>query len=243
MTYDETQSPTVLLPLLRTSVKRLLASAVALTDDDVRALSRLPGWSRAHVLTHIARSADSRTRLLTAARTGMDLPQYSDEAQREREIEEGAGRPAAVLAKDLETALHRFLRAADDHPEDTWNVPVRWLGGGLRPVRGTISSMLREVEVHHTDLATGHRPTDWPPYFVERELATTAEALRDRADAPAMVLLADEDQALRQVGDGRGPQVSGPAAELLGWLTGRADGTVLTVDPPGPLPTVPAWRS
>jgi maleylpyruvate isomerase len=103
--------------------------------------------------------------------------------------------------------------------------------------------MLREVEVHHTDLATGHRPADWPPCLVERELARTAETLNDRPDAPPMVLLADEDQVLREVGDGGGPRVSGPAAELLGWLTGRTDGTVLTVDPPGPLPTVPAWRS
>jgi maleylpyruvate isomerase len=243
MTHDETRSPTVLLPLLRTSVDRLLASAGDLDDDDVRAPSRLPGWSRAHVLTHIARSADSRTRLLTAARTGADLPQYRDEAQREREIEQGAGRPAAELADDLEAALHGFLKAADSQPEHTWDVPVRWLGGGLRPVRGTIRSMLREVEVHHTDLATGHRPADWPPCLVERELARTAETLNDRPDAPAMVLLADEDQVLREVGDGGGPRVSGPAAELLGWLTGRTDGTVLTVDPPGPLPTVPAWRS
>ncbi|MGW0903144.1 hypothetical protein [Streptomyces sp. NPDC002853] len=36
---------------------------------------------------------------------------------------------------------------------------MRWLGGGLRPVRGVVRSMLREVEVHHTDLATGHGPT------------------------------------------------------------------------------------
>jgi maleylpyruvate isomerase len=243
MSYDETRSPTVLLPVLRTSVERLLASAAALDDDGVQAPSRLPGWSRAHVLTHIARSADSRTRLLTAARTGADLPQYRDEAQREREIEEGAGRPAAELAEDLQAALQRFLRAADGQPEHTWDVPVRWLGGGLRPVRGTIPSMLREVEVHHTDLATGHSPTDWPPCLVERELARTAEALNDRPGAPAMMLLADEDKVLRQVGDREGPRISGPAAELLGWLTGRTDGTVLTVDPPGPLPTVPAWRS
>ncbi|MCG8968958.1 MULTISPECIES: maleylpyruvate isomerase family mycothiol-dependent enzyme [Streptomyces] len=243
MTYDETRPPTVLLPLLRTSVERLLVSTAGLDDAAVRAPSRLPGWSRAHVLTHIARSADSRTRLLTAARTGADLPQYRDEAQRAREIEEGAGRPPAGLTDDLQAALHRFLNAADSQPEHTWDVPVRWLGGGLRPVRGTIPSMLREVEVHHTDLATGHRPADWPPCLVKRELARTAETLNVRPDAPAMTLLADEDQVLREVGDSRGPQVSGPAAELLGWLTGRTDGTVLTVDPPGPLPTVPAWRS
>ncbi|WP_030562861.1 maleylpyruvate isomerase family mycothiol-dependent enzyme [Streptomyces aureocirculatus] len=243
MTHDETQLPADLLPLLRMSVKRLLDSASALTDEEVRAPSPLPDWSRAHVLTHIARSADSRTRLLTAARTGLDLPQYNGEAHRERDIEEGAGRPAAELVEDLETALHRFLTAVDDHPREAWDVPVRWLGGGLRPVRGTIGSMLREVEVHHTDLATGHGPSAWPPYFVERELALTVRKLRDRSDAPAMVLRADEDQVPRPVGDGRGPQVSGPAAQLLGWLAGRTDGGELTVDPPGPLPTVPAWRS
>jgi maleylpyruvate isomerase len=242
MTHNEPQLPTTLLPELRRSAERLLTSAAALTDDQVRAPSRLPGWSRGHVLTHLARSADSRTRLLTAARTGADLPQYRDEAERESEIEEGAGRPAAVLAKDLHSALHRFLTAAHSHPQDAWDVPVRWLGAGLRPVRGAVSSMLREVEVHHTDLATGHEPAHWPAPFVQRELATVAAALHDRSDAPALVLLADEDRVPRPIGDRAGPQVSGPAAHLLGWLTGRTDGRILTVDPPGPLPPVPAWR-
>lgn len=243
MSDEETPPPAALLPLLRRSVNRLLASAAALTDEDVRAPSPLPGWSRAHVLTHLARSADSRTRLLTAARTGRDLPQYRDEAQREQEIEEGAGRPAAALADDLDSALNRFLAAAGEHPEDAWDTPVRWLGGGLRPVSGAVGSMLREVEVHHTDLATGHRPADWPPALVERELAATAGRLDQRPHAPAMVLCADEDQVPRPVGGGRGPRVSGPAAELVGWLSGRTDGGALRVDPPGPLPAVPVWRS
>ncbi|GGR03726.1 maleylpyruvate isomerase [Streptomyces cinereoruber] len=243
MTYDGSVAPAALLPLLRTSVERLHASAAALTDDDVGAPSLLPGWTRAHVLTHIARSADSRTRLLTAARTGADLAQYDDEAQREREIEEGAGRPAAELAADLRGALGGFLTTAAEHPDTEWEVPVRRLGGGMRPVRGAVGSMLREVEVHHTDLGRGHRPADWPPFFIARELATTAAGLRERDDAPGMVLIADEDRVLRPVGGGRGPRVSGPATALLGWLTGRADGHGLTLDPPGPLPDVPAWRS
>ncbi|GGU98973.1 maleylpyruvate isomerase [Streptomyces litmocidini] len=243
MTYDGSAAPAALLPLLRTSAERLHASAAALSDDEVRAPSLLPGWSRAHVLTHVARSADSRTRLLTAARTGADLAQYDDEAHREREIEEGAGRSAAELAADLRGALGGFLTAAAGHPEAAWEVPVRWLGGGMRPVRGAVGSLLREVEVHHTDLGRGHRPVDWPPFFVARELATTTAGLRERDDVPGMVLIADEDRVLRPVGDGRGPRVTGPAAALLGWLTGRADGHGLTPDPPGPLPDVPAWRS
>ncbi|MEU0068891.1 maleylpyruvate isomerase family mycothiol-dependent enzyme [Streptomyces sp. NPDC006332] len=244
MAHHEKDSPTTYLPLLRTSVDRLLKSASALSDEDVRAASLLPGWTRGHVLTHLARSADSRTRLLTAARTGRDLPQYADADERNREIEEGAARPADALVEDLETSLRRFLTTADGHPQDAWEVPVRWLGDGRRPVRGAVGSMLREVEVHHTDLATGHRPVDWPDFFVALELETTVQNLRDSPEAPAMVLRADEDQVLHRVGaGGHGPRVSGPAAELLGWLTGRTDGRALAVEPSGALPEVPVWRS
>ncbi|MFE2049533.1 maleylpyruvate isomerase N-terminal domain-containing protein [Streptomyces sp. NPDC059459] len=216
----------------------MLTSAAALTDGQVRAPSRLPRWSRGPVLTHLARSAGSRTRLLTAARTGADLPQDRDEAERESEITEGAGRPAAVLAQDLHSALHRSLAAAHSHPQDARDVPVRWLGAGLRPERGAVSSMLREV--HHTDLAAGHEPAHWPAPFVQREPSTVAAALNDRGDAPALVLLADEDRVPRPIGDRAGPQASGPAAHLLGRLTGRTDGRTLTVGPPGPLVPVPA---
>ncbi|MEU9060146.1 maleylpyruvate isomerase family mycothiol-dependent enzyme [Streptomyces sp. NPDC048430] len=243
MPHEEEDSPAELLPLLRTCADRLLLSAATLSDEDVRAPSLLPGWTRAHVLTHLARSADSRTRLLTSARTGTDLPQYANDEQRAREIEEGAGRPAGALLDDMDAALRRFLSAADDQPQDAWDVPVRWLEAGLRPVRGVVGSMLREVEVHHTDLATGHRPAHWPAFFTARELETTTAKLRTTPDAPPMVLCADEDQVLRVFGDGPGPRVNGPAAELLGWLTGRTDGHALTVEPQGPLPALPAWRS
>ncbi|MGW0903147.1 maleylpyruvate isomerase family mycothiol-dependent enzyme [Streptomyces sp. NPDC002853] len=232
-----------MLPLLRICVDRLLATAATLSDQDVKAPSLLPTWSRGHVLTHIARSADARTRLLTSARTGTDLPQYASENQREREIEEGAGRPAAALLKDMDTALHRFLTAADKHPANAWSVPVRWLGGGLRPVRGAVASMLREVEVHHTDLDSGHRPAHWPASFIARELETTTAKLRTDPTTPPMTLCADEDEVLWVIGNGPGPQVKGPAAELLGWLTGRTDGHILTIEPRGPLPALPTWRS
>jgi maleylpyruvate isomerase len=236
-------SPASILPLLHTSVDRLLATAAALSDEDVRMPSLLPGWTRAHVLTHLARSADSRHRLLVSARSEADLPQYADDDQREREIEEGAGRPAAVLLDDLDHSLRRFLTAAGEHPDDAWDVPVRWLGGGLRPVRGAVGSMLREVEVHHTDLATGHGPSHWPASFAARELEATVTKLRENPVAPPMTLRADEDPTPRAVGDRPGPRVTGPTAELLGWLTGRTDGSALTVRPPGPLPTPPPWRS
>ena len=45
--------------------------------------SLLPGWSRGHVLTHLARNADGAVNLLTWARTGVETPQYVSQEQRE----------------------------------------------------------------------------------------------------------------------------------------------------------------
>src|SRR5215472_16842111 len=46
-----------------------------LTDADVREPSLLPGWTRGHVLTHLARNAEGGVRLLEWARTG--VPSYA----------------------------------------------------------------------------------------------------------------------------------------------------------------------
>ena len=46
----------------------LLETISDLNDDDCRAPSLLEGWTRGHVLTHLARNADSHVRLLEGAR-------------------------------------------------------------------------------------------------------------------------------------------------------------------------------
>jgi len=77
------------------STGRLLATAAELTDDQAREPSLLPGWSRGHVLTHLARNADGLRNLLIWARTGVVTPQYPSGQARDAAIEPGAGRPAA----------------------------------------------------------------------------------------------------------------------------------------------------
>jgi uncharacterized protein (TIGR03083 family) len=83
------------------STDRLLATADALTDAQAAAASRLTGWTRGHVLTHLARNADGFRNLLAWAATGDETPMYPSEEARDRAIETGAGRPAAELAADL----------------------------------------------------------------------------------------------------------------------------------------------
>ena len=56
--------------------QRLLATADALTDEQVAAPSLLPGWTVGHVLAHLARNADSHARVLAAADAGEVVDQY-----------------------------------------------------------------------------------------------------------------------------------------------------------------------
>jgi maleylpyruvate isomerase len=100
------------LPLLRSATADLVHSIGGLSDADVRAPSRLPGWTRGHVLTHLARNADGGTRLLTWARTGIPGYEYESLAARAAEIEQGADRPAAVLAADVRGSADALFAAA-----------------------------------------------------------------------------------------------------------------------------------
>ncbi len=62
--------PAELQRKLADATDRLLATAEGLTGGQAREPSPLPGWSRGHVRTHIARNADGLRNLLIWARTG-----------------------------------------------------------------------------------------------------------------------------------------------------------------------------
>ena len=87
---------------------RLLATAAQLTDEQVKAPSLLPGWSRGHVLTHLARNADGLRNLLIWARTGVPTPQYASPQARDAAIAAGADRTAAEQAADIRDSAAAF---------------------------------------------------------------------------------------------------------------------------------------
>src|SRR5919198_4331383 len=88
---------------------RLAALVDRLSDDDVRRPSLLAGWTVGHVLTHLARNADSHVGMVQAAQRGEMVPQYAGGAEeRARGIEAGWSRPAAAIADDLRAAQRRL---------------------------------------------------------------------------------------------------------------------------------------
>jgi maleylpyruvate isomerase len=221
--------------LIAGSAARFLGTVQALTDDSLREASALPDWTRAHVLTHVGQAADSRAGLLLAARADRVGQQYPSEQARAEAISAGALRPAAVIRADTHRAVTECLTAIREHPSQLWDAPGIWLGPGLRPVRGVIPSLRRELEYRHVDLAAGYRPADWPDDFVATELSRVTAAMDSRADAPPMALTGP---GTLHIGISPTVDVTGSSAEMLAWLSGRGDGSGLDRDGAA-LPPIP----
>jgi len=226
---------------------RLLTAAGALTDGQVAEPSLLPGWTRGHVLTHVARNADGLANLLRWADTGIEAPMYASAQARTADIEAGAGRPAAELAADLASAADAFGAQAAKLAGHAWAAQVRRLTGPPFPATEVLDLRLSEVEIHHVDLAAGYRPGDWPAGFVATALARAAGSFAGREDIPACAVTAADTGAWFRIGRGRPATaptvVRGPAATVLAWLIGRDSGGSLQVTGDDPvLPSLPAWR-
>ena len=58
------------------ATQSLLGTARVIAEPDLRQPSLLPSWTRAHVLAHLARSADAMRYLLVGARSGQERPAY-----------------------------------------------------------------------------------------------------------------------------------------------------------------------
>jgi len=228
---------------LGTATDSLIASIGGLTDADARGPSLLPGWTRGHVLTHLARNADGGTRLLGWARTGMPSYEYKSVDARAEAIEEGAGRPAVVLLADVSAASAAFAEAVAVMPPDAWQYMITWTTGQQSPAEDVVESRLAEVLIHHVDLDLGFGPGHWPPWFVREMLTVTVRGMNERglAPLPAWLQATDTGHVCQIGGEQEGAvQISGPEADLLAWLLGRSDGAHLSRDRPGPLPPVPS---
>lgn len=232
--------PTAALTTLRASTADLLNGLPAETwnDADVTAASLLPGWTRGHVLTHLARNAEGITATLSGALRGEIVPRYpGGDAERDAAIEAGASRPIAEQIADVvETAerLDRVLGAVAD--TDAWEART----DGDRTAADWVAQRLREVEIHRVDLAGGYTPDRWPPHLIAELLPTLAEGVAGRVAEPVRLRVTtspDPDLLDRTWGEAGGREVAGPDWALLAWMVGRPQVSGLA-DPPA----LDAWR-
>ncbi|KQX53498.1 MULTISPECIES: maleylpyruvate isomerase family mycothiol-dependent enzyme [unclassified Streptomyces] len=212
---------------------RLLNAVASLDNAAVAEPSRLPGWSRGHVLAHVARNADALVNVLTG------IPMYPDAATRDSDIERDSARPLDVQLADVRATADRFA-AVGTEPAD-WSRTVELRNGVTDSASRIPFRRWVEVDLHHVDLGVGYELEDLPEEFVLREIDFLAERFAGHKDVPSTGVRSDEGSIWTTGGGAEGASVgvSGPAPDLLGWLAGRRDGSALKVEG-GPLPKLPA---
>ncbi|TPG17873.1 maleylpyruvate isomerase family mycothiol-dependent enzyme [Pedococcus bigeumensis] len=212
---------------------------------DVRAPSLCEGWSRAHVLSHVARNAEAIQRLAEWALVGEPREMYpGGAAARDAEIEAGAlrvgpasaddQRPAGIFVDDLtDTAAALGPRLAE--LTGTLAVDEVEMRGGMKvPPQVLPFLRLRELVYHHVDLDDGFTFADVETELVHRFIDDAVSRLRLGSHPPDLDLQTDEGDRW-QVGATAAP-VHGSRAAMLLWLARRID---TGVSAEGGLPELP----
>ena len=212
---------------------------------DLRAPSLCEGWSRAHVLAHVARNAEAIQRLAQWAVDGEPRPMYPGGTRgRDAAIEEGAAkagtaspddrRPTGAFVDDLVAAA----AALDPHLVALGGRlavdEVEMRGGLMVPPLLLPQLRLRELVFHHVDLDDGFGFADVEPDLVRAFVDDAVGRLVATGHAPGLRLVSAEGDEW-VVGDGA-VTVTGRLAGLLLWLA-RQDPREVTAE--GDLPHLP----
>lgn len=182
----------------------------------------LPGWTRAHVVGHLARNAEALTRLATWARTGVETAMYTDRDQRAREIEQSAALPAHVLHADLVDTATTLGTALDQLTTGQWHAQVRSALGRAILAAEVPWPRIREVWLHAVDLGVGATVDDLPAGVVDLLLDDVTGALTAKDGCPSIELAPTDRDRVWPLGPaGATTRIAAPAADLVGWLIGR----------------------
>jgi maleylpyruvate isomerase len=231
------------------------------TDSWARQPSLLPGWTRGHVLNHLALNAGAMMRTLSGTVRGEKIPMYDSEEARAADIEAGAGRPGAELAADVVDSARRLEQTWSGLGDDDWQHDAVTREGAVPAIR-LIGMRWREVETHRVDLGDGYGPGDWPASFVAPLLPSLLDPRRigPRLPAGLTVEVVNTDSGQRWLVGEDAPaaagtarsaraaavrsaapppvRVVGPSWALVSWLVGRPAPVRAEL---GELPALRAW--
>lgn len=202
------------------ATQRLLGDTITISEKAWQEPVSLPGWTRAHVSTHLARNADAMVRSIDSLLTGRRGLMYDSDEDRDLAIERGSERSGLELQIDLDTSaghLHRRLNELESVPG---GLLVELLPGEL--LRSDLLPLIRlnEVVLHHADLECGFELIQIDPVVARWLLEWNA--LDVKLPNSAGIHLKSESGLAFRLGSASSTSViRGSDSMLLGWLTGR----------------------
>jgi maleylpyruvate isomerase len=221
----------VALTDVKTAVTRLNTLLTDLDDATARAASGLPGWSRGHVITHLANFSEAMTRQVEEALQGRVVEMYDGgRPARDAGIEAGAHRPAAELTTHLERATTALVTAWDKVGPDDWTRSILHRNSNLS---AGLNATWRELAIHTVDLNLGITPASWSPAFCLHLL----DFLRPRTPETIHLVPHPDDGPTWETGTGEPHVLTGTLTDLTAWYAGRTPPGPIT----GPTPDLLPW--
>jgi maleylpyruvate isomerase len=201
---------------------------------DIAEPSLLPGWTRAHVASHIARNADAIDNLVQWAATGIETQMYPVPERRELDVEEGARRDGGAIVDDVRETAERLWRDASGLTSEQWRATVRMRSG--RPVEASELPFLRARELwfHAIDLNAGVDFESLADDVVLALIDDVAPSFAGRADCPTVELVALDLGRSWRIGasDQDLLRIESAGSNVLAYLSGRPSGTIKGPDLP-----------
>lgn len=222
------------LSRLNRETSLMLATIGELTAEQLVAESRCAGWSRAHVIAHLASNGRTLVKLVDWTLTGQPQQLYASTEARNQEIAQLAALPAAELITRFSEAAAYFSEQSERLSGELAVAEVD-LHGKIIPASAIVALRIAEIVIHHDDLQAGWSLQSAEPASLEDGIEAAVRTMRVKK-APGMTLLTDEGDRW-VVGDGE-LSIRSDRAGLLHWLArGQAD----RLSAADPIPVLPSW--
>jgi len=219
----------------------LVTDALANFDEqDFAVESQLPGWTRKHLIAHLAANGDAIGNLIHWAATGEVTPMYSSPEARATDIEIGSRKSGSELTLWFGESAGKLNAGMSALTAEQWGHEIVTAQGRTVPASETPWMRSREVMIHAVDLDSGIEFDDLPKEFL---LALCDDIVTKRASVvspTAIILLSDTSDEWTLPGSGDPIQVTGSLAAIAAYLAGRHY-SGLTASGDDGVPAIPAW--
>ena len=211
-----------------------LATVSSLSDEELAAPSLCEGWTRAHVIAHVASSGRALIGLIDWATSGEERRLYASPEARSEAIADLAALPREELLAEVRDSAAAFAGEAERLTGELAAPEVK-VGGRELPATSIVALRIAEVVVHHHDLDTAWTIEEADPDSLLNAIEAVVRAMRAKG-GPGMTLATEErDQWI--IGNGA-LHIESDREGLLKWL---ARGDAAHIEAEGPVPALPSW--
>ncbi|WP_159610779.1 maleylpyruvate isomerase family mycothiol-dependent enzyme [Glutamicibacter sp. JC586] len=222
------------LSRLNRETAMMSATVQTLSSAELAADSLCAGWSRAHVIAHLASNGRTLVKLVDWATSGEPQKLYESQEARNAEIDQLAALPREELLSAFEETATYFAKECERLAGELAVEEVD-LHGKIIPATSIVALHIAEVVIHHHDLDTAWSIEEADPDSQENAVEAAVRAMRVK-DAPGMTLLSEEGDKW-VIGDGS-LTVRADRAGFVEWL---ARGNARYIQADGPIPQLPTW--